>query len=132
MFSPGTLVECSNTICSPRYNWNEAGTDYPSGTPVFTPFNGGYCCSIFSFICMFCRSLFVILYFFIRPLHFRSFFDLRLLITPLVSSQFSLKCCYVCLALYTYIYILPSITTMCIPDITVVFNIYSISYTFNN
>ena len=35
----------------------------------FTPgFQSGSCYSIFSFICMFCRSLFVLLYFFFWPL----------------------------------------------------------------
>ena len=38
-----------------------AGTAYPSGAPEFTPgFQWGSCCSIFSFICMFCRSLLVL------------------------------------------------------------------------
>ena len=37
----------------------------PSGAPEFTPgFQWDSCFSIFSFICMFCRSLFVLLYFF--------------------------------------------------------------------
>jgi hypothetical protein len=44
--------------------------------------------SIFSFMCMFCRSLFVLLYFFFWPLCCLFFFDLRILITPsLVSSK---------------------------------------------
>ena len=38
---------------------------------------------------MFCRSLFVLLYFFFWPLCCLSFFDLRILITPLVSSNSS-------------------------------------------
>jgi hypothetical protein len=38
---------------------------------------------------MFCRSLFVILTFFFWPLCCLSFFDLRILITPLVSPSFS-------------------------------------------
>jgi len=34
-----------------------AGTAYPSGAPEFTPGSSwGSCYSIFSFICMFCRS----------------------------------------------------------------------------
>jgi hypothetical protein len=45
----------------------------------------GSCCSIFSILCSFCRSLFV---FFVWSLHCLSF-DLRLLVTPLVSSNFS-------------------------------------------
>ena len=62
-----------------------AGTAYPSGAPEFTP--GFY--SNFSFMCMFCRSLFVLLSFVFWPLCCLSFFDLRLLITSLVSSNSS-------------------------------------------
>jgi hypothetical protein len=63
------------------------------------------CYSIFSFtcMCMFCRLLFVLLYFFFWPLLCLSFFKLRILITPLVSSNssytimkkltYSRKCC---------------------------------------
>ena len=55
-----------------------AGTAYPSGAPDFTPsFEWGSCYSIFSFICTFCRSLFVLLYFFFWPLCFLFFFDIR-------------------------------------------------------
>jgi hypothetical protein len=52
-------------------------------------FSGGSRYSIFSFMCMFCRSLFVLLYFFFWPLCCLFFFDLRILITPLVSSNSS-------------------------------------------
>ena len=38
---------------------------------------------------MFCRSLFVLLYFFFRPLCCLFFFDIRILIAPLVSSNSS-------------------------------------------
>jgi hypothetical protein len=41
----------------------------------------------FSFICMFCRSLFVLLYFFYWPLCCLFFFDIRILIAPLASSN---------------------------------------------
>ena len=62
---------------------------YPSAAPEFTPrFQWGSCYSIFSFMCMFCRSLFVLLSFFFWPLC-GLFFDLRILITPLVSSNSS-------------------------------------------
>ena len=40
-------------------------------------------------ICMFCRSLFVLLYFFFWPLCCLFFFDIRILITTLVSSNSS-------------------------------------------
>ena len=46
-----------------------AGTAYPSGAPEFIPgFQWGWCYSIFSFMCIFCRPLFVLLYFFFWPL----------------------------------------------------------------
>jgi hypothetical protein len=41
-------------------------------------------CSIFSFICMFCRSLFVLLYFFFWPLCCLFFFDIR---NPVISRE---------------------------------------------
>ena len=67
-----------------------AGTAYPSGAPEFIPgFQWDSCYSIFSFICMFCRSLFVLLYFFFWPLYCLFFFDIRMLIVPLVSSNSS-------------------------------------------
>jgi hypothetical protein len=42
-------------------------------------------------MCMFCRSLFVLLYFFFWPLCCLFFFNIRILITPLVSSNSSIK-----------------------------------------
>ena len=47
---------------------------------------------ILSFICMLCRSLFVHLYFFFWPLCCLFFFDIRILIAPLVSSNSSWIC----------------------------------------
>jgi hypothetical protein len=41
------------------------------------------------FCAVFCKSLFVLLYFIFRPLCCLSFFNLQLLIIPLVSSNFS-------------------------------------------
>jgi hypothetical protein len=71
-----------------------------SGVPEFTP---GSCYSIFSFICMFCRSLFVLLYFFFWPLCCLFFFDIRILIAPLVSLNSSYYYIKICekLTLYT-------------------------------
>ena len=40
-----------------------------------------------SFMCMFCISLFVLFYFFFWPSCCRFFFDLRILTTPLISSN---------------------------------------------
>ena len=42
-------------------------------------------------VCFVCRSLFVLLYFFIWPLCCLFFFDIRILITPLISSNSSMK-----------------------------------------
>ena len=47
---------------------------------------------VFSFICMFCRSLFVLLYFFFGPLCCLFFFYIQILITPLVFSNSSYIC----------------------------------------
>ena len=58
---------------------------YLSSHPVFS----GVRVIIFSFRCMFCRSLFVLLYFFFWPLYCLFFFDIQILITPLVSSNSS-------------------------------------------
>ena len=41
---------------------------------------------------MFCWSLFVLLYFFFWPLYYLFFFDIRILIAPLVSSNSSYPC----------------------------------------
>ena len=60
-----------------------------SGAPEFTfGFWWGSCYSIFSFMCMFCESFFVLLFFFFQPL-WCLFFDLRILITLLISSNSS-------------------------------------------
>ena len=67
-----------------------AGTAYPSGAPEFTTgFKWGSRCPIFSFICMFCRSLFVLLFFFYWSLCCLFFVDLRILIITLLSPKFS-------------------------------------------
>ena len=57
--------------------------------PEFTPgFKWDSCCSIFNFLCNVCRWLFVLCRFFCWPLCCLS---LRILITPLVSSNSSWK-----------------------------------------
>ena len=50
-------------------------SEHLSSPPVLV----GSCYSIFSFICMFCRSLFVLLYFYFWPLCCLSFFDIWIL-----------------------------------------------------
>jgi hypothetical protein len=68
-----------------------AGTAYSSGAPEFLPcVMWGSCYSIFSFMWMFCRSLLVLLYFFFGPRCCLLFFDIRILITVLLSSISSL------------------------------------------
>jgi hypothetical protein len=54
-------------------------------TWVHPDFLWGSCYLIFSFMCMFCRSLFVLLYFFIWP-SCCLFFDLQILVTSLLKS----------------------------------------------
>jgi hypothetical protein len=66
----GSKIEPSNTIDCGLLKCND--------------FKKGSCYSIFSFLCMFCRSLFVLLSFFFWPLHCLFFYDLRLLITLLI------------------------------------------------
>jgi len=62
--------------------------EHLSSPPVFSR---GSCYSIISFMCMFCRSLFVLLSFFFWPLCCLFFFDIRILIAPLISSNSSSK-----------------------------------------
>jgi hypothetical protein len=67
-----------------------AGTANPSGAPEFTPvFSGVRVARSLLFCIMFCRSLFIRLYFFFWPFCCLSFFDLRLLVTSLISLNFS-------------------------------------------
>jgi uncharacterized protein with PQ loop repeat len=61
--------------------------EHPSSSPVILV---GLCYSIFSFMCMFCRLLFILLHFFFWPLCCLFFFNLRIMITSLVSSNSSL------------------------------------------
>ena len=65
-----------------------AGPAYHSGAHEFTPVFSEVGVTR-SFVClwMLCRSLFVLLFFFFWPLFFLSFFNRRLLITPLISVQ---------------------------------------------
>ena len=80
-----------NQVC----NWitttggtSGAGTAYATVAPEFTPdILWGSCYSIFNFICMFCRSLFVLLSLFFWPLCCLFFFDIRILITSLWYLQ---------------------------------------------
>ena len=53
---------CHTNYCYTTAATSGAGTAYPSGKP---PFQWGWCSSIFSFMCKFCKSLFVLLYFFL-------------------------------------------------------------------
>jgi hypothetical protein len=72
-----------------------SGTAYPSGAPEFIPgFQWGSCYSIFSFMCMFYRSLFVLLYFSFWPLCCLFFFDIRILITPFGIFKLFLYFCF--------------------------------------
>ena len=67
-----------------------AGTAYHSRPPDFSSgFEWGSCYSMLNLLCMFYRSLFVLLYFFFWPLCCLFVFDLRILIIPLLSSNSS-------------------------------------------
>ena len=83
-------THCSGyNVCKLAHLTNSSNC-LPFPAPEFTPgFEWGSCYSIFSFMCMFCRSLFVLLYFFFWPLCCLFFFDIRFLIAPLVSSNSS-------------------------------------------
>jgi hypothetical protein len=88
-----------------RYSWFEhrasnhsnttgatsrAGTDYPFGKPEFIlGFNEVRLARSLVICVVFCRSLFVLLFFFAWPLCCLSFYDLQILINPLVSSDSS-------------------------------------------
>ena len=66
--------------------------EHPSSPPVFC----GVCVARSLVLCvMFCRSLFVLLSFFFWPLCCLFFFNLWLLITSLVSSNFSYRHKYI-------------------------------------
>jgi len=66
------------------------GIAYPSGVPEFAPgFIGIHLAQSLVFYVAFYREMFVFLSFLFQPLYCLSFFDLRILITPLVSSNFS-------------------------------------------
>ena len=55
VFSVNSVTQYTKTGAT-----SEAGTTYSCGAPAFIPgFKWGSCYSIFSFICMFCRLLFV-------------------------------------------------------------------------
>ena len=65
-----------------------AGTAYPYRAPwLSSGFWWGSRYSILSLVCMFYRSLFVLLHFFFWPLCYLFFFDIRIRITLLVSSS---------------------------------------------
>ena len=73
---PYQLMTCFvyfEKACAHKHYWSS--NCYPSRASAFTPgFQWGSCYSIFSFICMFCRSLFVPLSFSFLPLCCLSFF----------------------------------------------------------
>jgi hypothetical protein len=65
-----------------------AGTAYPSGAPELTPvFSEVRVTRSLDLFVMFCKSLFVLLTFSFGTLCCLSFFDVRIMITPLRSSS---------------------------------------------
>ena len=90
LYTKSFIKICSTMVTILDFFTNGEGTSYPSRAPQITPgFQWGLCYSIFSFICMLCRWLFVFLYLFFWPLCCLLFFDIQILITPLVSSNSS-------------------------------------------
>ena len=77
------FVNCTFYVIPSKTNASSGrGTAYPSGEREFTPVFSGIRVTSSLILCvMFCRSLFVLLSFFIWPLCCLSF-DLRILITP--------------------------------------------------
>ena len=77
------------------------------------------------FICMFCRSLFVLLYFFFWPLCGLFFFDIWILIAPLVSSNSSYlstalsTCTYNKFECFVFLLIIPRLVSEHVPSYTV-------------
>ena len=81
-FSYVEVITCHHDLVD-HYGISVSLLTFPehlSSPPVFS---GGSCYSIISFICICCRSLFVLLYFFFWPLCCLFFFDIQILITPL-------------------------------------------------
>ena len=74
-------------VCNSTCVTNGAGTDYPSGAPEFT---SGY--SIFSYMCMLCRSLLVLFYFFFWPLCCLFFCLLAIVLSVLLSFGHCVVC----------------------------------------
>jgi hypothetical protein len=79
--------------------WHRLSVTHMSSAPVFS-----VVCVTWSlvFCAMICRSLFVLLSFFFWPLHCLSLFDLRLLITPLVSIKWAVCKLGKCDFMYMY------------------------------
>ena len=77
----------SHLICN-----NTTTTGIRSGAGTAYTFNGDHVTGSLVVYVVFCRSSFVHLSFFFWPLNFLSLFDLRILITPLVSSLMLSKC----------------------------------------
>ena len=70
-----------------------AGTVYPSGAPEFIPgFSGVRVARSLDFCVLFDRSIVFLLTVFYWLLYCLSFFDLRILITPLVSFGHCIVC----------------------------------------
>jgi hypothetical protein len=68
-------------------------------------------------MCMFCRSLFALLYFFFWPLCCVFFSDIRTLITPMVSSNSSWECYYIIICRFAcviFVFLIPSCVCMCV------------------
>jgi hypothetical protein len=94
LLSPFVDDTTINVVCFYHLTYNIIGWRVPLvEQELFTlPEYLSLCYLIFSFMCMLCRSMFVLLYFFFWPMFFLSF-DVRLLIIPLVFSNLSSDNC---------------------------------------
>ena len=72
-----------------RFHQDKSSMVFKKILHVDPVFSRGSCYSIFSLMRMFCRSLFVLLCFFFWSLCCLFIFDIRIMITPLVSSNSS-------------------------------------------
>jgi hypothetical protein len=72
---------------SGTYPWSFVTQIFHNGQPSHGEW--GSCYLIFTFICMFCRSFFVLLYFFFWPLCCLTFFDIRILIAGYSSRCYN-------------------------------------------
>jgi hypothetical protein len=92
---PWLIHHCRHDVHIPSQDWVEQEQptlpEHLSSLPVF---NEDHVILSFAYCVVSCRSWFVLLSMFFWPLCCLSYFDLRIIITHLVSSIFSYNVCY--------------------------------------